>query len=354
MISVRKQGSNIDAFDSLYHEPLPDAPRFIDEVAEEFTQLLNDWHSQPEVYDSLIDSQIHAWYMNPPKVFPEKPYFSPSSAGSDMRELYFRGIGEKAESTGQQPHQKRWTSIGTAIGDIIQRDLLFIEKHGEEKLGYKPRFIFARNRNKQPMFEEFAKKNHSVTHNGVTFNITGSPDGVMIYETDDGQKLRIGLEIKSKQTTAAKTSQYSLQQAEEKHVEQVTAYSIMFDLDFYLIIYVNTAHKSWSMTPEDFESTPDMRVFGIECTKERKNALLDRLAYVQDCINKRIMPEMDLYKWTFNSFKTQCALSMTEEELAAAEEEARRLKKSRAPAYVKNGFIAALAEIKEIRNSFVI
>lgn len=342
-----------NAFDSLYNEghPHEGEHRFIDEVATELETLLNEWHSLPETWDDAIDKEIHEWYSNPPKSFPKKPYFSPSAAGSDFRELYFKGRGYKRESSGQQPHQKRWTSIGTAIGDIIQRDMLFIEKHGAKKLGYEPQFKFVRTADGRPMFEEFAKKNHPVEHNGIKFNLSGSPDGIMIYTDDDGNKIRIGLEVKSKQTTSAKTSLYSMKEAEPKHVEQSMAYAIMYDCHYYLVLYVNTSHKSWNIAPEEFAKSPDMRVFGVECTLEKKTELLDKFAWVQDMINRGVMPATDLEKYTFNGFKTATALSLSDEELASLEAENERLKKSRAPAFVKSNFRDALADIKHRRET---
>ena len=80
------------------------------------------------------------------------------------------------------------------------------------------------------MFEDFAKKSHKVEHNGVTFHLSGSPDGIMIYTDEDGNKIRVGLEVKSKQTTAAMTSLYSMKEAEAKHVEQVMAYQPQLQL----------------------------------------------------------------------------------------------------------------------------
>lgn len=322
---------------------------FIEEVAQEFETMLNDWHSAPEVYDDAVDKEIHEWYANVESKFPKKPYFSPSAAGSDFRELYFKGRGYKREKSGQQPHQGRWTRIGTAIGDILQRDLLLIEKHGEKVLGYEPRFKFVRDQFGRPMFEEFAKKNHPVEHNGVKFHLSGSPDGIMIYTDDDGNKLRVGLEIKSKQTTAAKTSRFSMREAEEKHVEQCMAYAEMYNCHFYLIVYVNTSHKSWGIDEEEFQKSPDLRVFGVECTREKKDALLTKLAWVQNCINIGKMPPFDIEKWTFNGFKTATALSLTDFDMEELEAEGKRLKTSRAPAFIKSNFREALLEIKRIR-----
>src|SRR5690606_31990304 len=125
----------------------------------------DDWHSQNELWDNELDAQIHRWYADPPKVWPQRPYFSPSSANSCPRELYVKAKGGKRDAFKRQPHQKRWTSIGTLVGDMIQRDILFIEKHYEKLTGNKPRFKFERNEDGTPAFEDFAKTNALVEHN---------------------------------------------------------------------------------------------------------------------------------------------------------------------------------------------
>jgi len=336
---------NNDALEALYadtYTPGEKPTTFIDKVAKEFTDMLNDWHSRPETWDNELDSQIHAWYVNPPKVFPKKPYFSPSAADACYRELYEKGIGSKRDVTGQQPHQKRWTSIGTAIGDILQRDILFIEKHMEGA-----RFRFERNNRGEPMFEDFAKKCVPVTVGGVKYHLFGAPDGIMIYTDENGEQHRIGLEIKSKQTTPARTSHSSMKGPDEKHEAQTIGYSIMYGVDYYLIVYVNTAHKAWSMTDADFEATPDIRVFGVECTDHRKAKLLEDLAEVQRKINEGKAPMPDLTKWTFNGFKTAIAASITDEELAQLEAQVKLAEKSRLPDFKKRAYASAYEDLRK-------
>src|SRR5690606_1664253 len=167
--------------------------------------------------------------------------FSPSSANSCSRELYVKAKGGKRDNFRRQPHQARWTGIGTAIGDMIQRDLLFIEKHYEKLTGNKPRFKFERNPDGTPAFEDFAKTNALVEHDGERFYLYGAPDGIMQYVTDDGEQIRVGLEIKSKQTTPARTSLHSMRAPDENHVKQTIAYSHMFNVNYYVILYVNAA-----------------------------------------------------------------------------------------------------------------
>ena len=330
---------------ALYSGSQAPSSGFVHQLAEEFTQLLNDWHSLPETWDNALDSQIHEWYVNPPKLFPKKPYFSPSAANGCPRELYEKAKGAKRDKGGQPPYQKRWTSIGTLIGDMIQRDLLFIEKHGEKALGYTPRFRFERNASGQPMFEDFAKASVPIKTEDTFFHLYGAPDGIMQYVTDDGEVIRIGLEIKSKQTSAARTSLYSLREADEKHVAQVTAYAVMYDLDYYLILYVNTAKKAWVLSDKDFAETPDIRVFGVECTQERKERLIGQLAEIQKAVDNGTPPKLDIGKWTFNGFKTACAKSLSDEEMAEISEQVRKIERSGVRDFMKRQYREALDDL---------
>lgn len=339
-----------EALNALYGNTQPEYTNagFIDKVAQDFTDLLNEWHSLPEVWDNALDAEIHRWYANPPKVFPKKPYFSPSSANACPRELYMKATGAKRDGGGQPPYQKRWTSVGTAIGDIIQRDLLFIEKHGD-KLSAPPRFKFERNAQGLPMFEDFAKTNKLVEHDGETFYLFGAPDGIMQYVTDDGEVIRIGLEVKTKQTTAARTSLYSMREPDPKHVAQVVGYAEMYDVDYYLILYVNLAKKAWEMSDDDFMNTPDIRVFGIEVTPQEKARVFDHLAKVQRAVKAGQPPALDVSKWTFNSFKRACAESLTDEEYAEIESQVKKALKSGIPTYMKQSYRDALEYIRKVR-----
>ncbi len=157
--------------------------------------MLDEWHSLPEAWDNALDAQIAKWYSNPPQVWPERdyPYFSPSAATKCPRELYMKAIRAKKDVRKVQPHQSRWQKIGTAIGDVMQREILAIERNFEKLTGNVPRFTFVKNPDGTPMFEDFAKKNVLVEHNGEKFYLYGTPDGIMKYITDDGEIIRVGL-----------------------------------------------------------------------------------------------------------------------------------------------------------------
>lgn len=322
---------------------------YAQQIADELVEYLNEWHSLPETWDNALDAQIHKWYANAPKVFPKKPYFSPSSANACPRELYHKAIGSPRDETKKPPYQGRWTRIGTAIGDVIQRDILFMEKHFEKKTGRPCPFSFEKNEDGTPMFEDFAKRNHPVTHRGYSFNLYGTCDGIMRYVTEDGEVLRVGLEIKSKQTTAAKTSLHSMRQPEEKHVKQCVAYGPMYGVDLYVILYVNAAKKSWVYPEGEFEKSPDMRAFGIEITEEDVTELFDRFVEIRKSVEEGAPLPLDLNGWTFNGYKTAIAKSLTDEELADLRAKVSQVRRSNVYESTKRQYVEALEFIERVR-----
>ncbi|MED3649983.1 hypothetical protein [Heyndrickxia sporothermodurans] len=316
----------------------------INAIAAEFTEQLDRWYSLPETYDNELDRQIHEWYANAPTVWPQRPYFSPSSSKSCPRELYMKAKRAKKDIQPKQPHQGRWQEIGTAIGDMIQRTVLAMERN----LPNCP-FRFERNADGTPMFEDFAKRSVKVEHGGQTFHLYGTTDGIMEYITDDGEVLRVGLEIKSKQSTPAKTSVHSMREAEEGHRKQCVAYSVMYDVDYFIILYVNAAKKSWVLTDEEYEATPDIRAFGYEITDGDRNELLDYFAEITRAVNEDTPPSLDLSRWTFNSFKTACAKSLTDEEFTILKAQVKRALKSSLPEWKKQSYYDAIEFIREVR-----
>jgi hypothetical protein len=326
-------------------------------IAADFTAYLNAWHSASEVYDDELDAQIHRWYADiltdkSRKVWPPWgiPYFSPSSANSDPRELYEKMRGAKRETTLTPPHQGRWKRIGTAIGDTIQRDVLFAEKHVDVA-----KFTFERNGRGEPVFEDFAKVGAIVEHGGKKFALYGTCDGIMRYVADDGSVIRVGLEVKSKQTTYATTGGYSTRNGPKgDHVKQCVCYSIMYGsaepVDYYIILYVNGSKKSWNMTEEDREKYPDICAFGVEITDDMRNSVLDHFAGIVAAAETGVAPALDIGKWTFNNFKTACALSLSDEEMAQIEREVAAVVRSGLPDHKKREAAGVLAQIREIRS----
>lgn len=321
------------------------------QIEGDLIALLDDYHSLGEIWDNELDAQIHRWYADVKPVYPKRPYFSPSAVNSCPRELYVKAKGAERDNQRIQPHQKRWTAIGTAIGDMIQRDLLFIEKHYERLTGNKPRFKFVRNPDGTPMFEDFAKTNALVEHNGEKFYLYGTPDGIMEYITDDGERIRVGLEIKSKQTTPARTSLHSMRNPEISHVKQAVAYGYMYNVDYYVILYVNTAKQNWEMSEEQYEKTPDIRAFAFEITERDITEILDRLAEINKAVRTNTPPPLDLDSWTFNNYKIACARDLSDVEFDELKAQVRRVLRSGLPDWKKQQYYDAFEFIKSVREA---
>lgn len=233
---------------------------------------------------------------------------------------------------------------------MIQRDILFAEKYYAKATGEQPRFIFERNALGEPRFEQFAPGLTHLTHNGAVFALYGYCDGMMLYRTDDGGVLRVGLEVKSKQTTSAKTSEYSTRNGpDEKHVKQTICYSRMYDVDYYVILYVNCAKKAWEMSAEDFAKTPDIKAYGLYITDEMRAEVFDGFADIVHAVNTKTPPALDIENFTFNNFKQACALSLTADELTVIERKVSAIMRSSLPDWKKRGPAEALAEIQRIR-----
>lgn len=322
---------------------------FAQEIADDFIEHLDEWYSLPETWDNELDTQISKWYANVPNVWPKRPYFSPSAATACPRELYYKAKRAPKDGFRKQPHQGRWTSIGTAIGDIIQRDILAMERNLEKKGSFAPRFRFERNEDGTPVFEDFAKRNVKVQHAGKTFYLYGTCDGIMKYVTEDGEVLRVGLEVKSKQTTAAKTSFYSMRNPEEKHVKQCITYSKMYDVDYYVILYVNAAHKSWVYDDADYEKSPDIRAFGIYITQDDRDEVFDRFATILHSVDKNEPMPLDLDNFTFNNYKSAIAKDLTDEELTELRRIKDRAQQSNLPAFKKRGYVEAIELLEKLR-----
>lgn len=330
------------------------------EMEHEFAEMLDTFHSQQEVWDNDLDRQIHEWYANAPNVFPKYPYFSPSAVTSCPMSLYFKYKKAEKDNLPRQPHQSRWQSAGTATGDWLQRDILLIEKHFERLTGEKPKFKFERTDKGEPMFEEFAKVNHPVefvdeeTGEMNKFYLLGAPDGIMTYTPDGSDKpVRVGIEIKSKQTTSAKTSKHSMRTAEEGHIAQSIAYSVMYDVDYYLIVYVNLSKKSWEYTEEDYEKSPDLRVFGYHFDDKTKSMVLDYLSNLLVMFQNDDIPTLDITSWTFNNYKIQCAINLTDEQLQDIVDEVELVENDKyTPQYKKRNYRKVLDDITFIRKFY--
>ena len=294
-------------------------------LAEDLEKMLNTWHSLPEIYDEQIENYILQTKLLYTNIRNQNGnYYRSSYADACKRSLYHMRLGDKRDRVQHQPHQGRWTRIGTAVGDIIQRDLLYIAKHYKRQTGEEPKFkpVFIENPQPNsfgitelPMWEEFAAKETTVHHKGHTIPLKGQPDGIL--ETQDGKK--IGLEIKTKQTTYSRTGAFSMREPETKHVKQVIGYSLLYGVDEFIILYINTSKFAWNLDDDKMRKYPDIRAFHVSINDEDVESLLDYFVEVEEAIKLHQPPPIDWDKWTFNNYKEAIAQSMTPEEIEELE-----------------------------------
>ena len=318
-------------------------------LAQDFLDYINDWHTYNEPYDDDLDIWLHEEYAKVIRkgkdVDWRSIYFSPSSAGNSARELYVKAKKKRKDQQRFKPHQRRWMSLGTAVGDWFQRELLLAERHYKKLSGKEPVFSIGIV-NGQPAFEDFVFKQHKMTWKGEEFSLLGTTDGIMV-DRRTGEK--IGLEIKSKQETPSKTSLSAMKTADPKHVKQCVSYGEMYGLDRFIIVYVNTAKKKWFAPDDELEKTPDVRAFEIKITDDMRSEVFDYFADIVRRVRENDPPKLDLEEWRFNGYKRACALDLSEEELSELESEVVALELSNLPQWKVRACTEALDEIKTIR-----
>jgi hypothetical protein len=310
-------------------------------LAKQFTEMINTYNEHREPWDDRLKLEIAeqqlAILKNPRKVNYRGAYFSPSSAGSCPRELYLKLRKAKKDNDLKPNHQTQWQKLGTAIGDIVQRDLLFIEKHYAKLTGEQPAFVPARTSEGYPFWEEYAQAQVEIEHNGESFKLIGQPDGKLVH-TETGEF--VGLEIKSKQT---KNGVSKVTKPDPKHVKQCVIYSIMYGVDKYIITYVSAVKDNWG------ESKPVVKAFDVDIAEADRNELLDYFADLVRRARENDPPKMDLNGFTFNNFKRAMALDLTDEEVDEVKAKVRQALNSGAPQFMKDGYYEAYEFIRETR-----
>lgn len=220
--------------------------------------------------------------------------FSPSSAAKCPRELFFKASKQRKDAIVTYPYQKRWTRNSTAVHRAVQRDLLYAEKFLP-----RPLFTVERTEDGRPAWERNIAHVIQLEHRGVRFQLYGMMDGILRHE--DGS--RIGFEFKTKSTTLAAIGEYKMKEASPDHVTQCSAYSLLFGVDEFIILYESVAKDAWA---KGADAKPDLRPFVIRVTDEDRERLLDKWAGVaMDFYNAEISPP-DFSKCIFCPFKTRC------------------------------------------------
>lgn len=341
---------------------------FIKELADKFKSQMDAYFRK-----NLSDDPIMLeWHRNFADILergteypPVKKWIRPSMVGSDEQAIWMHLHGYKPDTylleEPQDEVHTRWQAIGTVVGDMWQRQVLAAEywtKKGKDQVD----FAFERvniyddktgtDYGNMPMFEEFARK--YVELDGVP--VWGTCDGILNYigecpDSDGGGQVRIGFEVKSKQTTNASTGTYKMKTYEEKHRQQILTYALMYDLDYYFILYQNCSKKGWTQDEETKAKYPDLRVFGIYISEEDKRNHIRYLQRLWELRNTEEKPPLDPLKWTFNSHKISAIVNMTDKEFVLLKLRCRVIDESKEyTAFEKKQAWECLEEVRQGRD----
>lgn len=341
METVKRGILGVDNRDSFKYAKIAD--KFI----EEFNMYCRaDQAPDRKVMLELFQQYVEVWQKQEEEEYtPKQPVqFRPSSTGSDLRSLALLAQGAEEDKREVQAHQYRWTNMGTKTGDFIQETVLQMEKHFPRLFGRPCSFRFDRTEEGYPMFEEFS----TTTKEFDGWEVRGSTDGIIIYtNAETGEETRLGLEVKSKSTTNARTSYNSLKEAEPSHTWQVRTYAELFDVDCYLVLYLNLSKFRWHLTQEYQDKYPDFRVFAVDTSKTFREQAIGRFQQAYDSAQTGELPKLDYTKWLFNGYKQACVDSLTDKELEELEQGYRNLPKTKKEAKMRADYKFMLDGIKE-------
>jgi hypothetical protein len=331
------------------------------QIAQDLVEFLDEFHSYEQPYDDEMDAEFYEQYA---RVLREelgekdgwkkylygpdgkrRPTFAPSSASKDERQLYEKVVNGSKGKDVRPPNrnQREWAALGSQVGGYIQREIMLAERHFKRLTGKEPRFKFERTDRGEPAFEHFVKKVHEIEHNGERFGLNGLPDGILHYVTDDGEVLRVGLEVKSFQKSYTEFKKQS--EPKPDHELQTHVYNEMYDLDYTVILYHLTYGADWN---RDFSRN---KAYGRYFPKEVRQGVLDKFARVTKAWREKNPPAIDFDGWKYNDYKGATAKSVTDEEFEAVKDQVRRAQKSGLPNWKKQQYYEAFEFIKEMREN---
>lgn len=223
------------------------------------------------------------------------PKFNPSGASKSNLELFYRVKGEEAKPSDLFPYHDRWTRNATAVHEFVQRDLLYIEKFVPSSM-----YSVIRTPEYLPAWEQNILTHKIFEHKGKKFVLNGMMDGILHYKPED--KL-IGFEFKTKSSTIGQVGHYKMKDAQEDHKLQCVAYSLLFGLDDYILMYESVAKDGWM---KGADAKPDMRAFHVHVTEEMRKDLLDKFASVVESVETDTPPDHEPDKCFFSPYKHLC------------------------------------------------
>lgn len=272
------------------------------ELAGALYNQFNEFHSKrqwddPQIEDLLVRQRVYemdneGWFDSKGLVL-----FSPSSASKCERELCLKAMKAQKDEQIMFPYQQRWVRNSSAVHEAVQRDLLYMSKKMKD-----PSFKVVFNEDGLPMWEKNNAQYNEIEHNGIRFAIAGMMDGVLEYK--DGT--HIGFEFKTKSNSVAQVGHYKMKDVADYHRLQCVAYSLLFDIDEFIIMYEAVAKDQWF---KGEEARTDIRTFYVKVKEQEKVELLDKLARVTEAVQRDELRPCQPDKCMFCEYKNICGCS---------------------------------------------
>lgn len=295
-----------------------------DGIAEELVEAFNKFHAMNIYDDYSIEKQVlEQTYMDVERITVREPkdpnviIFNPSGASKCARELFYKITRAEEDKGSQIPFQKRWTRNSTAVHEVIQKDLLYMDKYLRNyhfrvaKAEEIPDINIPEDRKPFPAWENNILTTRYFTHNGYYFGIRGMMDGNLIYTPTDEL---IGFEIKTKSTTIASVGDYKLKQPMDSHTQQCICYSVLFRGDPYeertdrfIIFYESVAKDNWN---KGASARADIKAFEVSVEKADRIRLLDKFAQVCEYVENGELPPQEFDKCLFCKYKGVCGVTV--------------------------------------------
>lgn len=279
------------------------------ELANALLAQFNEWHSKDTQQKTAIEEVLLkqkelqlAGATGIKKRPTDMLIYSPSGASKCKRELFYKALKEKTKDE-KFPYQRRWTRNSTAVHEAVQRDLLYMTKEMKN-----PAFTVKFLENGLPAWEENIKVAKIFEHNGVKFAILGMMDGILQYK----DKSTVGFEFKTKTNSVAQVGTFKMKAPAPYHIQQCTAYSLLFGMDEFVLMYEAVAKDQW-MKGE--EARTDIRTFYHYVTDKEKRELLDKFAEVAKDVQDKEIPEMEVEKCIFCPYQYKCKKEKIEREV---------------------------------------
>lgn len=222
--------------------------------------------------------------------------FSPSSVAKCERELIYKARKTPKDEITRYPYQHRWTRNSSAVHGAVQRDLLYMPHVLKD-----PIFTVHFMDDGLPAWESNIKKFRPMKHNGESFLMYGMMDGILEYKADDSM---VGFEFKTKSTTIGTVGSFKLKAPAQEHISQCVAYSLLFDLDEFILMYESVAKDGWM---KGADAKIDFRTFYHKVTEQDKMDLLNKLAEVTRMYNAGVLPPKEEDKCIFCPYKSTCS-----------------------------------------------